>query len=53
MADHGTYIVREGDTLTSIAARLLGDPTLFRELGEINGIRDPRSIKAGQVIRVS
>lgn len=45
-----TYVVRSGDSLTSIAARLYGDPTLFIDLANLNDLRDPRFLKPGQVI---
>lgn len=47
-----TYVVRRGDTLTSIAARLYGDPTAWMDLADLNDIRDPRSIKVGQVLQL-
>ena len=46
------YVVREGDTLTSIAARLYGDPTVAFELADLNDLRDPRSVKVGQSLRL-
>jgi len=42
----------EGDDLMSIAAKELGDAKRWPELAKLNGIRDPRSIKPGQVIRL-
>ena len=47
-----TYVVRRGDSLTSIAARLYGDPTFWLDLANVNGLRDPRNVVAGQVIRL-
>jgi len=36
-----TYTTREGDTLTTIAARQLGDYDLWHDIADINGLRDP------------
>lgn len=41
-----------GDDLLSIAARELGDADRWVEIATLNGIRDPRSIVPGQVIRL-
>lgn len=45
----GTYTVRSGDTLSGIAAKY---GTTYQELARINGIRNPDSIQAGQVLKV-
>jgi hypothetical protein len=42
----------DGDDLLSIAARELGDATRWVEIAQLNGIRDPRSIVVGQVLRL-
>jgi hypothetical protein len=42
----------EGDDLLSIAAKELGDAKRWPEIAKINGIRDPRSVVPGQVIRL-
>lgn len=47
-----TYTVKDGDSLTSIAARKLGDSKRWREIADLNNIRNPRSIKVGQVLRM-
>jgi LysM repeat protein len=47
-----TYTVREGDTLSGIAAALWKDPTKWRKLAQANGIRNPRILKAGQSLLV-
>jgi hypothetical protein len=44
------YIVREGDTLVSVAASQYGDPTLWKILANENEIRNPRSLESGQEI---
>src|SRR5262249_51210098 len=41
-----------GDDLLSIAARELGDADRWVEIAQLNGIRDPRSIAPGQVLRL-
>lgn len=46
----GTYTVRAGDTLSSIAARF---GTSYQSLASINGITDPNVIEVGQVLRLS
>jgi hypothetical protein len=48
------YTVRRGDTLTSIAARQLGKASRWTEIKTDKGkaIRDPKSVKPGQVVRL-
>ena len=46
------YIVKDGDTLDVIAARILGDVTKWQKLAIINAIRDPRALTPGQIIRL-
>ena len=46
------YTVKPGDSLSKIAGRQLGDSSRWRELAEINGIRNPAAIRVGQVIRI-
>lgn len=47
-----TYTVRQGDTLSSIAASQLGSAGRYTEIASLNGIRDPNAITAGQVLRL-
>jgi hypothetical protein len=42
----------QGEDLLTIAARELGDASRWTEIAELNGIRDPRSIAPGQVLRL-
>lgn len=42
----------QGEDLLAIAARELGDANRWVELAELNGVRDPRAIVPGQVIRL-
>ncbi|MCB0189238.1 MAG: LysM peptidoglycan-binding domain-containing protein [Caldilineaceae bacterium] len=44
------YIVRPGDTLSSIAAFEYEDPTKWRPIAEKNNIHNPLAIRAGQVL---
>lgn len=47
----GTYTVRQGDSLSKIAQRLLGDASRWREIYELNrqSIQNPNLIYPGQV----
>lgn len=47
-----TYTVKRGDTLGSIAARLLGKSSRYKEIAALNGIRDPNRISVGQVLKL-
>ena len=44
------YTVRERDSLERIARSQLGDASLWPRIQSINGIRDPRRIRVGQVL---
>ena len=44
--------VKRGDTLGSIAARLLGSASKWKTLADLNKIRDPNKLKVGQVLKV-
>ncbi len=46
------YVVRAGDTLSAIAARLLGSYKRWPEIAKLNGIRDPKTIHVGQRLRL-
>ncbi|MCO4648857.1 LysM domain protein [Streptococcus infantarius subsp. infantarius] len=46
----GTYTVRSGDTLSSIAAKF---GTSYQTLASLNGISNPNLIYVGQVLRVN
>lgn len=47
-----SYTVKSGDTLHTIAARLFGDASLWRELGQLNHIRSDGQLKAGMVLHL-
>jgi LysM repeat protein len=51
-ASSKTYTVKSGDTLSGIAAKLLGDPNRWHDIANLNGIRDPRTLQVGQVLRL-
>lgn len=44
------YTVKSGDTLWVIAQRTYGDGARWKEIADANGIRDPRTLKVGQVL---
>ncbi len=44
------YVVRRGDTLSSIAGEKYGDPALWRPIAEENGLDNPLALKPGQVL---
>lgn len=46
------YLVKPGEDLRTIANRIYGDPKVWHEIARINGIRDPRRIRTGQVIKL-
>jgi nucleoid-associated protein YgaU len=46
------YTVRAGETLSSISAAVLRDPTHWREIAVANGITDPRGVAPGTVLTV-
>ncbi len=46
------YVVRAGDTLSSIAARVMEDPRRWRPIAEHNGIDNPRDLRPGQVLAI-
>jgi nucleoid-associated protein YgaU len=48
----GTHVVRDGDSLPSIAFRAYGDATRWRPIAEENGIDDPLSLRSGRVLNV-
>lgn len=46
------YTVRPNDTMSGIAGRFLGDAYAFYILARYNGIKVPRQVSGGQVIRI-
>jgi hypothetical protein len=47
-----TRVVRRGDTVTSIAASVYGDPSLWRVIAEANNLDDPRRPKIGRTLTI-
>lgn len=47
-----TYTVQPGDTLTRIAERFYGDPSLDDFLAEANGIDDPTQLSVGEELLI-
>lgn len=45
-------VVREGETLSAIAAEVYGDPSLWRVLAEANAVERPRFVPAGTALYV-
>jgi nucleoid-associated protein YgaU len=48
----GTHVVRDGDSLPSIAYRVYGDPTHWRAIATANGIDDPLRLRSGRALSV-
>lgn len=47
-----TYTVREGDTLSGIAAAVWSDPAKWRVLADANDVSNPRALRPGQALIV-
>jgi len=48
-----TYVVRKGDTLAKIAARVYGNANRWHEIAKLNGIRAPHKVlKVGRRLKV-
>jgi hypothetical protein len=47
-----THVVRDGDSIQSIAYQAYGDPTLWRRIAEANGIDDPLGVPRGTVLSI-
>ena len=50
--DLRSHVVRDGDTLPSIAFASYGDPTRWRAIAEANGIDDPLALRRGRQLSV-
>ena len=46
------FVVLPGDTLFEISKRVFGKPNRWREIGKVNGIKDPKELKAGAILRI-
>lgn len=47
-----SYVVQSGDSYSTLAARNLGDSTLFLILARYNGSTDPSALRAGETVRL-
>ncbi|NAZ73849.1 LysM peptidoglycan-binding domain-containing protein [Kineococcus sp. T13] len=47
-----TYTVKAGDTLSGIAQKMYGSSARWQDIANASGVRDPRSLKVGQVLKV-
>jgi LysM domain len=47
-----TYTVVKGDVLSRIAQRELGNANRWKEIADLNGIRDPNKISPGQILKL-
>ena len=45
-------MVRDGDSIQSVAHTAYGDATLWRRIAEANGIDDPMSLPRGTVLSI-
>jgi Contractile injection system tube protein/LysM domain len=46
------HVVQRGESLDRLAARYYGDPFRWRPIADMNGIRDPFSLKPGRVLDI-
>ena len=46
------HVVRDGDSLQSIAYAMYGDPTRWRSIAEANGIDDPLALRRGRTLSI-
>ncbi|WP_305598108.1 LysM peptidoglycan-binding domain-containing protein [Phenylobacterium sp.] len=51
-ARHYTYRIKPGESLTTLADRLMGDRLMFYALARYNGIAAPNAARAGMMIKV-
>lgn len=47
-----THTVKKGETIQKIAAEKLGDASRWTDIAKLNGIRDPRSLQVGKILRI-
>jgi nucleoid-associated protein YgaU len=50
VAGLGSHVIRQGDSLQSIAFSAYGDPNRWRGIAEANGIDDPLRLARGQIL---
>ena len=52
-ADHTKrMVIREGETISSIAAREYNDPGQWRAIARANNIEDPQNVKPGTIVEL-
>jgi hypothetical protein len=52
-ADHTKrMVIREGETISSLAAREYNDPGKWRVIASANGIEDPENVKPGTIVEL-
>ncbi|MDJ0936786.1 MAG: LysM domain-containing protein [Kiloniellales bacterium] len=51
-SQHFLYTMQPGDSISSVAKRMLGDPLKFYILARYNNLENPSEISVGQTIRV-
>ena len=47
-----TYLVKQGDTVSGIAALFYKDPSLWRHIARANGVENPRKLQAGRALTI-
>ena len=47
-----SYVVQEGDSLSRIAARQLGDANRYLEIAKLNGLKDPDTLDVGTPLKM-
>ncbi len=52
LAGLGSHVVRDGDSLQSIAYAAYGDPNKWRAIAEVNGIDDPTRLERGRMLTI-
>lgn len=50
--DFTTRLVKRGDTLSSIAAEMYGDPRMWRRIADANSLDDPRRLEIGRRLSI-
>ncbi|HEX5730398.1 LysM peptidoglycan-binding domain-containing protein, partial [Microbacterium sp.] len=49
-AGHGVHMVKDGDSLPSIAYEAYGDATTWRAIADANGIENPMHLRRGRAL---